>query len=379
MITIKDPAACCGCSACAAVCPATCITMQPNENGFLQPLVNENICLACGACERVCPMLHPPAARPNPTAFAVVNHDDSVRVQSSSGGVFSLLAQRILEAGGAVCGVVYGEGFAVSHALTNTAVGVQEMRGAKYVQSDKNTTFRRIRTLLMDNHPVLFTGTPCEVAGLQNYLGSDHPCLLTADVICHGVPSPLVWQRMIAERGDITEVNLRDKRDGWRNYNITFQTEEGEITMPVMESAYMRAFLQDVTVRQSCAVCPAKGNSRRADLTLGDFWGVEKIEGAPDDNKGTSLVLVHTEKGQAALSALADETQGMQVNLADALRYNPSATTCATLSAGYDAFFDALRAGDKTVLELCEQYAPFVQESMTEKIKRKLKRFIRNA
>lgn len=371
MIQIQNAADCCGCSACAAVCPSHCITLAPTDEGFLQAQVNTDFCIQCGRCTAVCPMLNPPATRPDPQAFAVISHDAETRAQSSSGGVFSLLAQTILQANGAVCGAIYGENYQVLHALTDSADGVAQMRGAKYVQSDKNSVFVRIQKLLDTCHPVLFTGTPCEVAGLLSFLGGDSPYLLTADLICHGTPSPLVWQRMLEDVGDVEGVNLRDKRNSWRKYNVTFATSTGEVTMPVMDSSYMRAFLRDITVRPVCANCPSKGNARASDLTLGDFWGVEKIDGAPDDDKGTSLILVHTPKGEAALRGLQDQVDCMEVSLEDALRYNPSAVQNAVLHPDRDAFFEAL--ADQPALDVLGQFAPVQKESAMQIAKGKMR------
>lgn len=375
MIQIQNSAECCGCSACVSICPVRCISLEPTEEGFLQAQVNADLCVQCGACDRVCPMLNPPAVREDPQAFAMVNLDDTVRMDSSSGGIFSLLAEAILAAGGAVCGAVFDDQFAVVHALTNNADDIPLMRGAKYVQSDKNTTFMRIGKLLDANHPVLFTGTPCEVAGLHRYLGGDHPCLMTADFICHGIPSPLVWQKMLAQLGDVETVNFRNKCESWRKYLLTFETADEEINVPVMESGYMRGFLRDLITRPSCVNCPARGNQRLSDLTLADFWGVEKIEGAPDDDRGTSLVLAHTQKGKAAIAGLSDLVTSMEVSVEDALRYNPCYSKNAEVRADRAEFFAALKGDD--VLQLLEAFAPPEKDDLVARMKSKIKTLLK--
>ena len=328
MISITDKTQCCGCTACAAVCPKNCITMRPDGEGFLYPAVNADACVGCGACDAVCPVKNRPQAVDHPQAAAVRANDRALRLFSSSGGVFSLLATDVLNAGGAVCGAVYDENFQVRHVLAWDEAGVEPMRGAKYVQSDLNDVFSQIRGLLADGVPVLFSGTPCQTAGLRSLLRGQPENLLTVAVVCHGAPSPRVWEKNLRELGNVTDVRLRDKRESWKHYATNYFADGREIFRPVMDDPYMKGFLRDLFNRPSCAACPAKGGDY-ADLTLGDFWGIEKILPALDDDKGTSLVLVHSEKGRQALAALRDRVESRAVPLADAVRYNPAVTTAS--------------------------------------------------
>ena len=187
MIQITDKTKCCGCTACVSVCPQNCITMQTDDEGFSYPVVNPDLCIGCDACEAVCPCLNRKPNPPQPQAMAVRAKDDILRRFSSSGGVFSLLSTDVLNQGGAVCGAVFGDDFRVQHVIAWDETGVEPMRGAKYVQSDLGDVFRQIRDLVDNNTPVLFSGTPCQTAGLRAYLGGDADKVLTVAIVCHGV------------------------------------------------------------------------------------------------------------------------------------------------------------------------------------------------
>lgn len=328
MIQIIDKTQCCGCTACEAVCPQSCISLNRDAEGFAYPIVDLDLCIGCDACEAVCPCLNRIQNPQEPQAMAVRAKDQALRLFSSSGGVFSLLASDMLEQGGAVCGAVFDENFMVRHSIVWEEAGVESMRGAKYVQSDLNDTFRQIRDLVDGDMPVLFSGTPCQTQGLRNYLGKDANRVLTVAIVCHGVPSPTIWEKNLRELGVVTDVRLRDKRDSWKHYATNYLVNGAEIFRPVMQDPYMRGFLRGLYHRPSCTDCPAK-TSGYADLTLGDFWGSEKIVPELDDDKGTSVVLIQTEKGRQALQKLAGRVESKAVSFADAVRYNPAITTSA--------------------------------------------------
>ena len=328
MIQITDKTQCCGCTACEAVCPQSCITMNRDEEGFSYPIVDLDLCIGCDACEAVCPCLNRTENPPEPQAMAVRAKDNALRLFSSSGGVFSLLSTDMLERGGAVCGAVFDENFMVHHTIVWDETGVEPMRGAKYVQSNLNDTFRQIRDLVDGGMSVLFSGTPCQTQGLRNYLGKDADKVLTVAIVCHGVPSPKIWEKNLRELGTVTDVRFRDKRDSWKHYATNYLVNGAEIFRPVMEDPYMKGFLRDLYNRPSCTDCPAK-TSGYADLTLGDFWGAEKLVPELDDDKGTSAVLIQTEQGRKALQKLAGRVESKAVSFADAVRYNPAITTAA--------------------------------------------------
>ncbi len=313
MIEIRDKQECCGCEACAQVCHAGAITLLPDSEGFLYPTIDKQKCNNCGVCESVCPVINRAERRTPLSIHSAINQNETVREESSSGGVFSLLAQQTLEGGGVVYGVKYGDNFEVIHSAAKTLDEARAFRGSKYVQSRLHDCFPQVRSHLKSGHEVLFSGTPCQVAALKLYLRRDYPKLTLVDFICHGVPSPLVWQRYLgeikAEHGPIKRVNLRDKRHGWRRYGVAIEgtTTQGEAYSTYekfFKNPYIRGFLNDLYLRPSCYTCPTKSFRSGSDITIADYWGVEQQQPEMDDDKGTSLVMIHTPKGEALLQNL---------------------------------------------------------------------------
>lgn len=295
---------CCGCSACIAACPKQCISMQTDETGFAIPLINELACIQCGACEKACPVLSEVAACGDfdRKAYAAIcrEQDGEIRHQSSSGGLFWCLAQAILASGGIVAGVKLSEdGQVAYHTLIQSQNDLKALMGSKYVQSDKRGVFKEIRELLQEGKTVLFSGTPCEVSGLLSYLPTSlQENLYTIDLICHGVPSPLVWKKYLMEqRIAVKEVSFRDKTFGWKNFSLRVQSEEKSQCEKVGDNLYMRGFLEHLYLRKSCYNCRFKGLLHSADITLGDFWKVSEFLPEYDDNMGTSLIFTHSQKG----------------------------------------------------------------------------------
>lgn len=312
MIRLLKKADCCGCGACRQSCPKNCITLEPDEEGFLYPKVDEAICVNCGLCEKVCPMLAKQEPSPRGVnAYAAYTPDDQTRERSSSGGVFSALAADILNRGGVVAGAAFDEDFSVRHILVEKDQALHRLRGSKYVQSRMEDSYIQIQQLLKQGRVVLFTGVSCQVAGLKAFLNREYENLYTVDVLCHGVPSPKVWSHYCREQEaahgqKLRGVSFRDKRSSWRNYSICLTFEDGtEYCRPNAEDAYLRVFLADLCLRPSCHSCRFKEFPRLSDLTIGDAWGVEKHMPDWDDDRGTSLVMVNSPKGQAWWDAVA--------------------------------------------------------------------------
>jgi coenzyme F420-reducing hydrogenase beta subunit len=317
---------CTGCTACAAACPKDCITMQPDADGFFRPVIDRSRCVNCGLCEKVCPVLVPTAPSHTPAAFAAWSREDASRLKSTSGGVFPELARSVLARGGAVYGAAYDENFRVIHICAENAAELDRLRGAKYAQSDLGDCFREAKGRLEAGQEVLFSGTPCQILGLKAFLRKDYVSLLTVDLVCHSVPSPLAWEnylRWISDGKTISAINLRCKDTGWSRYRYSnrFEFSDGSCRMDQSgESLYMKLFGSGLISRPSCSGCPAKGYARVSDLTLGDFWGIWNSHPELDDDRGVSLVLVHSEKGLAALGQLPRQA----VSLEDAGRENPA-------------------------------------------------------
>lgn len=338
---------CTGCHACANACPQQCVVMRANAEGFWYPEIEAARCTDCGLCRRRCPALQAEAARPQlPEAYACVYPDEAVRAESSSGGFFTLLAKHVLARGGVVFGAAFDEAFGVAHRGAETLEAARAFRGSKYVQSAIGSAYREAERFLRAGRLVLFTGTPCQIGGLGAYLARPYDNLLAVDIICHGVPSPLVWKRYLAELAlgrEVRRVNFRDKQAGWRRFSLVVEFAGGESYRNTFrDDPYVQGFLRDLYLRPSCYRCRYKAAARGSDLTIADFWGVNKRLSQIDDNRGTSLVLVQSEKGRAAFDALRPSLSAARADLAAALRYNRSATASASPHAKREPFFAAL-------------------------------------
>jgi len=367
MLEIKDKKACCGCQACYEACPAKCISMVADEEGFLYPKVNRADCVDCHLCEKVCPQKNlAPKTSDEPLAcYAAVANDDEIRLQSSSGGVFSLLANAILGRGGVVFGARFDDSFAVFHSYTETEEGLAPFRGSKYSQSDLRGAYSQVNRFLKENRPVLFTGTPCQIAGLRGYLrGKEADNLYLVSIVCHGVPSPRVWKDYLGRVSggfSPTDVNMRDKRDGWGRYRMVVQKEERELfNVLSVGTPFMQAFLRNYTLRPSCYSCHFRGN-HGSDITLGDYWDVEQFHPQMADDKGTSLILVYTPKGCQLFEGL--DLQCTESQYQDAVKGNPCITTAFPEPSNRAAFWRAYRKRGVRTL------ADFTSPSLSRKLR----------
>ena len=337
-----DRTTCCGCAACAAVCPVNAVSMQ-SDGVFDYPVVDETICVDCKKCERVCAFKQAKPDGRRPLAAFAATHTDDVRLGSSSGGIFTALTDHFLRQGGAVYGAAYDHAMRVTHSRADDEAGRDRMRGSKYVQSDMGGIYGALRRDLDAGRPVLFSGTPCEVATVKAFFGADAKRIFLVDIICHGVPSPAFWQDFIrlleAKYGKkVTDYRFRNKEIAWRRYSPLVTLADGT-TVPEndLTGSFIEMFRYELTLRPSCAVCPYASLSRQGDLTIGDFWGVEKRRPALDDDKGVSAVLVNTETGRAVLDALrndvtltevtADDIAAGQANLSRPSVRSPEADT----------------------------------------------------
>ena len=330
MITLASVVQCSGCTACKAACPKQAITMVADHEGFLRPQIDAEKCVQCHACERACPVLHPTEPNASPTCYAARTKDDALRMASSSGGLFTELARPILAKGGVVFGCVWEKPALVAiHAKAETEDELAAMRGSKYVQSDLRDTYREVKAELQKGRAVLFSGTPCQIAGLNKYLGKSYDNLLTVEIICHGVPSPAVFEKYkqeLVKRFGATLVSIafRNKFYSWRRWSlVSTYADTNENREDLYTNPYVKAFLRDFCLRPSCYDCQAKGGRSRADIAIADFWGIEKVCPELDDDRGTSAALLHTPKGLQMWEAL----QGVEyksVSFDDVLMGNPS-------------------------------------------------------
>lgn len=311
MIRITDKSMCSGCTACLAVCPHQAISMKPDALGFLYPEVDTDRCTDCGLCEKACDFVCSSsivASVPDEIhVYAAMNKDASVLESSQSGGVFSALAKKIIYEGGTVYGAAFNPDFTVSHMRADTLEGCRAFRGSKYVQSNLSDVFKKVRRDLAQGRKVLFTGTPCQTAGLTAFLPEHlRTGLLAVDFICHGVPSPFVWRDYVSymkRKGELSSVSFRDKSvGGWKIHAESFAYADGR---KVVRETYKVMYYKNVMLRHSCASCPYDISRRRGDLAIADFWGLEEAMPHLDGVQGASMVLPFTEKGRLVLEEVS--------------------------------------------------------------------------
>ena len=326
MINIKDPKNCCGCTACASICSHDAISMEPDAMGFLYPKVDVGKCVECGLCEKVCQFNENYDRSLNleePVAFAARHKDIDEVMKSRSGAAFVAISDYILEQGGVVYGAGYKDHFRVAHKRATTKEERDEFRGSKYVQSDLIGVFRSVKDDLKNGLTVLFSGTPCQTAGLNSFVGKKlRENLVLIDIVCHGVPGPYVWREYLAylekkHGAKICRVDFRDKvKFGWKAHNETVTFEGGKMS-------YTHLFYQHIMFRHSCGVCHYTNLQRPSDITLADFWGWEKTDPTLNtDDKGYSLVLCNTEKGRQLFEAVKDRMNTMPVDMTKAMQPN---------------------------------------------------------
>lgn len=362
MIQITDKSRCCGCEACVQVCPKHCINFKQDHEGFFYPKADADICIQCGLCEKVCPVLHPYDEQKPQEVLAAINKDEEVRMESSSGGVFMLLAEGIISQGGAVFGVRFDAQWQAVFDCAETTEALAAFRGSKYLQARMGNSYAQCKQLLEQGRQVLFSGTQCQIAGLLHFLRKPYSNLLTVDFICHGIPSPKVWQRYLDEvvkagMQAITDIKFRDKRLGWKRFSFTLDYNEQHhsytLTSAFAQNPFMRAFLANIILRPSCYACPAKGGRSKSDMTIADFWGIDQLNPEMFDDRGTSLLLIHTKRGQQALNR--NQLKLASASYEDVLYFNPSWHEPAVCHLKRSEFFAAFNGQTDlhTLIEKC--------------------------
>ena len=322
----REKEQCCGCGACVQKCPRKCISFVQDKEGFLYPSVNRSKCVNCGICISVCPFHHPSEDRMPIESYAAYNIDEKTRRESSSGGVFSSLAKIVLSEGGVVFGAMFDEHWNVVHGYVETIDDLPKLRGSKYVQSLVGNAYMLVEQFVKEGRIVLFSGTTCQVAGLKKYLGKEYENLITVDCICHGVPSPKIWKWYLdldKRRSGIVGISFRNKDNGWKRFNFAIDYGKDNCSLRTYhrENPYMMAFLDNMTLRPSCSSCQAKSGRSHSDVTLADFWNVDKVVQGVDDDKGTSLLLVNTVKGMRVLEQVHDVVSH-EVDFKQAVQFN---------------------------------------------------------
>lgn len=338
---------CTGCSACVQICPSKALRMERDAEGFLFPAVDKERCTECGLCSRICPVEHPSYANTAEPRCLAAMASDELRKESSSGAVFPVLAEAVLEKGGAVCGAAFRADWSVGHIIVESKKDLEKLKGSKYVQSDMGDCFTQVKVLLEAGRQVLFTGTPCQVAGLNAYLRKDYGNLQTVDIICHGVPSPGVWEQYLEENFDtssIARISFRNKEKGWNGESVALAMDNASghriHYQSFSQGTFCRGLSQNFILRRSCGECRFNRLPRQGDLTIGDFWGVRKVKKAWDDRRGTSIVLENNAKGHTMLEAVSDRFKLLvSTPLKKGIDGNPNIVRPTVPSKDRDLFF----------------------------------------
>lgn len=362
---IKDKTKCCACGACINICHHNAITMSEDEYGFMLPTVDVSKCVDCGLCEKVCPMnITTPPNKPI-VAYASSWNSQNI-VKSASGGVFAALASYIIQKKGIVFGCTL-ENIKDKHTPIIKSVcnleDLQSLLGSKYVQADTLNTYNEVKELLNKNFRVLYSGTPCQIAGLKRFLRRDYDNLITVDLICHGTPNMKMFQSYISyienkEQGAVKDFVFRDKSKGWGTfyYRYSFLTKKNKLKIIIREytsSVYYRLFLSSAIYRDSCYYCPYATLKRISDITIGDFWGIEKEYpeldiskgGKLNFKKGISCVFINTERGSRVWSEIQSMVSSIPVDIDKIVKYNHQLETPSSLPPLRQIYLDAFKSG----------------------------------
>lgn len=295
---------CCGCEACVSSCPHSCITMKEDDKGFLRPWIDTANCTGCNLCTKSCPILSPHDPTEPLHVYACKNSDEDIRMKSSSGGAFTAFATKIINDGGVVYGAAFNPDFSVHHSRVDNHDDLALLRGSKYVQSSIDGTYRAAKKDLALGIPVLFSGTPCQIAGLKSFLGNKtFPNLYCIEIVCHGVPNSKVFHRYLSSletlnNSQLSYFSFRDKKNGWMAYeNYAVFKNGAEYRCLGKNDPYIQGFIKNLYIRQSCSDCHFKYFKSKADITLGDFWGSDIFGNEFNDNTGISLVCINSENG----------------------------------------------------------------------------------
>lgn len=371
MIKILEKTKCCGCQACEQRCPKHCISMEQDAEGFFYPVVNVDLCVNCGICEKVCPIQRPYDEKSPIKSIVAINRDLPTRKKSSSGGIFSAIAAQVLKRDGVVFGTCYDENWQAQIGFIESQKDLYLLQGSKYIQSRTGNSYTKCEKFLKEGRVVLFSGTPCQIAGLKHYLRIDYETLLTCDVVCHGCPSPGVWAAYLKEEvgnlADLKNISFRNKQNGWKRFNFAMSyKEKASIVEYHRDNVYMRAFLSNLILRPSCYHCRAKEGRSHSDFTLADYWNVSQFHPEMDDDIGTSLVLINTAKGLDIFKSMDIEYK--DTILENAALFNAGLKPNAFCHPDREKFFRKFENGEsvKNSIERC------LKRSLLHRLKKKV-------
>ena len=369
---------CTGCTACKSICPKNAIEMKKDQEGFFYPTIDNKKCIGCKLCERTCPILNSKKKKMKNICYAIYSKNEDVILNSSSGGIFSLLSDVILKQNGIVIGAAFNSDNKLIHTAIEKKDEIKKLRGSKYLQSEIDNIFSYIKENI-DKRKILFVGTPCQVAGLKCFLKKEYDNLITIDLFCHGVPSQSLFDSYVKYVEKITDgkfknINFRKKDNGWKNYSTYIETDKKNLLEDHWKNIYMQIFLKDISLRMSCYNCNFKINNKYSDITLGDFWGIEKIHPDLYNKDGVSAVIINSDKGCKILDEIlnADLVFYKEVEIEDIIKGNPSLVKSATLNDERKTFYYELEK--KGFEKVAKKYD---NGRLINKIKNKIRRIMK--
>ncbi len=378
---------CYGCSACEKACPKKAITLVADREGFLYPVINKELCVECGICKSVCPHDNALVCNEPQAVFAGQNKNNQKLMSGSSGSMFILFAEKILEEHGAVSGCVWDNNLRATHIVTEKGQDVQKMQGSKYVQSNLNGVFEDIKARLEKGQKVLFSGTPCQVDGLKRYLRKEYAELFTIDLICHGVPSPALLEKYIEElenskQSKVTELRFRNKAiNGWRSQG-TIKLDNGNLLdfSPFKHSYYNLYYMENCVSRYSCYDCKFASPKRTGDVTIGDFWNASDFVPESIVQNGVSALLINTEKGKAFFEAINESLLLYESTLPIAQKGNERLVKGGKVPPKRQDFYTKVKelGLEKVADEYCKYryLVPFVKKHMPRGVKKIMKKML---
>jgi len=389
MISIKDKKECCGCNACFDVCPKDAIHLNTDTEGFWYPKVDKDKCINCGLCEKVCPQLHVEELKHNefeqPVCFAAIHKNIETRFASTTGGLFSALAEQMYEEGGYVGGAIYREDWSVAHFISNNPNDLKRLRQSKYSQSDTRGFYKEVKRLLLTGEKVLVCGSPCQMAALRRFLGKDFPSLIIVDYICKSITSPMFYQKYLDfwERkagSKLISFKFKDKELGWRNLVKRFDFKNGKTMYSRAQDndLYSTAYHGHIVSRPSCYDCKFKGFPRMADITIADFWGCEKKNEYRelDDNAGTSAVIVNNSRGLDFFKKIEKHIRCVPADINDMIPGNPALLHSEKYpTANRTEFFRELN--EKSIEEAVEKHLTYFGQTTGHGFIYKLRLYLR--
>lgn len=359
---VENKTNCTGCGACYNACPVDAIAMQGDKYGFYKPVIDKAKCINCGSCEKICPLDNYTSKNNEPKASALINKDEVTRLKCASGGAFSAFAKYILEQNGIVYGVIWNNDIVAIHSRAENIEQLGKMYSSKYVQANTLDTFQQVKKDLKEEKLVLYSGTPCQIAGLKSYLKKDYENLITVDLVCHGVPSPLIFEKYKQEflqnkpNEQLININFRSKLIGWNSSHTITDIYTNIKLYSLKKINYMKAFLYNAAINTSCLDCQFNKIPRIADLTIGDFWGVDEYDSSLNDKKGTSIILINNEKGQNLLNKIKTNCKIQEVSLEVAIKRNPNIYSSSKAHKNREKFLEYVCVKNKPLKSGVKKY-----------------------